>query len=878
MRCSEPAQAFGSVSAKEERLSSRQHEAAHASDAIHNSIRELAYHFRSTNSTQPVLLLGAGASYRSGVPLADEAVKKIARASYAWRVIGRDEDQCNPLPSDWMPYLAQQSWFIEDPLRFGENFPLAVTHLLTPQECRRKFLQSMVEAPNGISDGYRSLAQVMLRRLCWTVLTTNFDRLVHDALRERSPHVRDIVEVNKTKDDLIRFNVFNRFQVVYLHGAVEFYRDRNNEQETNRMDEDLVRLVRPLLRDSPLIVIGYRGAEASVMQHLLGEGIEECQRFRNGIYWCRRAGSCLHSNVLYLKQQLGTNFHEVEIEGFDELLQRLDAELLNDFCHSGEQIETASEQPVGKGHFDHKAVADANLDDLDKPLLLSTLREYCRELRLGELNQDNLEAFLMELGLVARDGQTLRPTNGCYLLFGIDVARRFPYAHIALTISERRRIVFEGNLLTQYKNAMEQLNSAEMNPVLRIKGEAASHESTAYPARALRELCVNLLMHRDYTVMESGRIEFEPGRKLTFTNPGGLVATVIEKMEISPQGSFNPVRGVTALRNSMLADVFYGLGRMDKAGSGLVDVQKWMTEQGGISEFSVGDQNTHVSVTLKQPVQEQPETSAVAVSLVKTEVFTTNLLPLVVMPQQVFFIPLKYKRGAQQKIPVELIRSLPKFEYHADQIVTFGDPSLFARYPQGELVLSRVVTTSVRELMQNADKRRVLVWLLHRHWGGFLRGFTGDGLFVEDRHKRAFFVLRSGTRSEIPYVSRLGRRIRRSVVKQRGVLDKIWYENEGIYYSAVSYKGEWALQLKPMYVFTSQDGRTPLPPMAQTRRATRRFKFDRNKSVDDDLTFWARYLSNSEPVINIGGPGVDDLIVNSTYCQVEVPSATEGAD
>jgi SIR2-like domain len=839
-----------------------------------NFVQELAYHFRSNKSTQPVLLLGAGASYRSGVPLADEAVKRIARASYAWRVLGRDEDQCNPLPSDWMPYLEQQEWFIADPERFAENFPIAVTHLLRPQKRRRKFLQSITEAPNGLSEGYRALGRLMLRRLCWTVLTTNFDRLLHEALHERSPHVRDIVEVNKTNDDVVRFSAFNRFQVVYLHGAVEFYRDRNDQQETNRLDDAFVRLLRPLLRDSPLIVVGYRGAEPSVMQHLLADGVEECQRFRNGIYWCRCVGSTLHPNVLRLQEKIGANFHEVEIEGFDEMMQALDAELLNDFCHSGEQIEITQGPLRHGGQLDHELMDELTSEDLDKSLLLSTLRDYCRELHLGELNQDNLEQFVVELGLLVRRKGALIPTKGSYLLFGIDVAKYFPYAHVILTISKRRR-VFEGNLLNQYRNLMDYLGDAEINPVLRIKGESGSHESTAYPPRALRELCVNLLMHRDYAKAESAHIDFEPGRRLIFTNPGGLVAGVIDKLPVSPEGRFTPVRGVTGLRNSILADIFYGLGRMDKAGSGLVDVRKWMTAQGGLSEFSVVGDNTHVSVTLNQPVQEQPETSPVAVSLLKTEVFITNLLPFLMIPREVFFIPLKYKRSAQRPISIDLLQRLPKFVYHADHLVTFAPADYFEDYPQGELLLERTSSMATKELTQDENRKRVFVWLLHRHLGAFLRNFSDDGLFIENRQKRAFFCLRSGTRNVIPYVSRLGRRIRRSVVKQRGALDRIWYENEGIYYSAVSYKGEWVFQLKPMYVFTGPDGRKPLPPMAQTRRATRRFKFDRNKSVDDDLTFWARYLSKGESVINLGGLGVDDLVLNGNYCQVEIPVVDE---
>jgi hypothetical protein len=67
------------------------------------------------------------------------------------------------------------------------------------------------------------------------------------------------------------------------------------------------------------------------------------------------------------------------------------------------------------------------------------------------------------------------------------------------------------------------------------------------------------------------------------------------------------------------------------------------------------------------------------------------------------------------------------------------------------------------------------------------------------------------------------------------------HENEGFYYQVVQVSGELAVQIKPTYVLTGNDGTTPLPRF-QTRKATRRFKFYRNKMAGDDLMFWARYL------------------------------------
>jgi len=231
-----------------------------------NPIKELAYLFRAGRPSRPVLMLGAGASFRSGIPVAAEAVKQIARAAYARHVRGLPERQCNLTTSDWLPYLQQQPWFIGDPKRLAENFPLAVQHLLHSKEFRHEVFMEMISRRSQINKGYQHLANLMMRRLCWNVLTTNFDSLVVDAVREKQAHIPEIVEV-KTPDDLVRFSLNKRCQVIYVHGSVEHYRDQNLIEETQRLDDKLVQRMRPLMNESPIIVIGSRGAASSIMQH-----------------------------------------------------------------------------------------------------------------------------------------------------------------------------------------------------------------------------------------------------------------------------------------------------------------------------------------------------------------------------------------------------------------------------------------------------------------------------------------------------------------------------------------------------------------------------------------------------------------------------------
>ncbi len=61
-----------------------------------------------------------------------------------------------------MPWLTGQNWFIKGEDRLAENFPLAVEHLLTPDEFRREVLLDLMEPINGVSAGYHHLADFML--------------------------------------------------------------------------------------------------------------------------------------------------------------------------------------------------------------------------------------------------------------------------------------------------------------------------------------------------------------------------------------------------------------------------------------------------------------------------------------------------------------------------------------------------------------------------------------------------------------------------------------------------------------------------------------------------------------------------------------------
>jgi predicted HTH transcriptional regulator len=846
-------------------------------------INELVYLFRTLQESRPIFLLGAGASFRSGIPTAAEAVKRIAKAAYAKNVKGMDWRVCQVPLSDWTSYLHNQPWFLSDESRLAENFPLAVEELLLPKEFRRRFFEDMIIPPNGINEGYKHLAEIIQRGLCWTILTGNFDHLIVEGLRTLQPHLHDVIEINRTADDLVRFNINNRRQVVYLHGSVEYYRDKNLINETKKLDDSLVKRLRPLLAGSPLIVVGYRGYEPSIMEHLLEGGIRESGKYPHGIYWCLKRGDTLHENVQRLEKLIHPNLRVIEIDGFDELMGDLNQELHDEaFYVSGSSVSTpnAALNMSAPMPFERQTMEGVSIDDLDRDLILSTLATYCKRIKIPIIDQTNYVSFLREQGLIVQTNGKPIPTVGCYLLFGRETSERFPYARVSFTRGHKKRVVFEGNLITQYRKLVEYLGSSEVNPLLRVKERRSSEERTAYPERALTELTVNLLVHRDYATEEYGRIEHLPGQLLKFTNPGGLLEKVRKRVAIKEDGKFKPVRSVTGLRNELLADIFFGLGPMDKAGSGLADVQDLMLENGGQAEFAIIKDNDGICATLFQPLQSSPASSQVARARSTTETYITNLLPFSMLPRAVSVLPLREKPLIATPLfdKDERPSEFPIFIEHDDKMFSFADLRNFEEFCHRRGFLDKLKRLPLRDFLAEVDNRNLFVWLLNKHWSFFLRRWVEKGLTIEPKRKRAYFALLEGEKNRIFYDSRARKNVRRDVVKRRERARFVEHENEGIYYAVVEFAEFWALQIKPFYMFTRADGVTPIPSFLMAQRATKRYRFDRNKNVDDDLSFWARYLSNSQPSCNIGGVGVDDLILDFEYCAAEVAIAKREID
>ena len=225
--------------------------------------------------------------------------------------------------------MAKETELVSKNLAPEDNYPSAVENILCPEAVRKEFFLDILNTHGQPpSKGYEHIVELMAQKLVRTVLTTNFDTILWDLCKEnlRLRHVNAI----QTESDYTKFSTSPQYpQIIYLHGSVEHYTDKNTIGEINEeLNPDLISMLKPLLRDHPLIVIGYRGAESSVMQHLLIKYAEAADNYRNGIYWCsldydEKNPDSLAPFVHKLAAQIQRNFQVVHIDGFDEVMDAL---------------------------------------------------------------------------------------------------------------------------------------------------------------------------------------------------------------------------------------------------------------------------------------------------------------------------------------------------------------------------------------------------------------------------------------------------------------------------------------------------------------------------------------------------------------------------
>ncbi|MBS1735611.1 MAG: SIR2 family protein [Bacteroidetes bacterium] len=831
------------------------------------------------DGVKPIILLGAGASKQSGIKLVNEIVEEVAKWAYC-REKGIDPDDPRLTMSDWKKWLTDFPWYIED---YGELYPKIIEELLHPRQARKDFFLKIINPGIPASKGYEALAQLLHLSLIDTVLTTNFDNCLSDAkVQIRKPPV--IAALRTSVDLKKQFSYTPRYpQLVYLHGSVEHYTDKNLLVEINKLDEDLVVTLKPLLKDRPLIIVGYRGAETSVMQDLFLNNLDFTSNFHQGIYWCilKKEFANIQGGkekpteyFLKLSDAIKSNLHVIPIDGFDELLvnevlKKLEAnqiDLKSVFTTTSIPNNTLDAQ---YSTYDTKLIATDTIGALEFALLRERIKNYSERLRIKVYDDDEWLYHQMERLRIAEKTEKGKHelTASGILLFS---SRTSEYISSAKTIIRFRGTpewlekitsfssdksesfsdyssgmlerVIEGNLWHQLNEITDALTL--INKPFRLKGEV-SENVYPYPTLALKEVIVNSLVHRDYSIDTPVLIEVKEN-EILFISPGGLIEEV--KRQIDTSSIEDEIkkgrRGIKGYRNPVLADLFYGSGAMDKEGSGLSDVYKQITENASIVTFGPTDDNRTFEVKLFRRIEDVDELTMTAtpIKVSQTTRFAANILEVLELPSKIYYANTKVRR--KEEIYKKLDNAwTPPYLLHRDMMWSFYDLTEYQNPLKNFIDAGTHESMSPDEFIDLNGGTNELVRLLNE---SLKQHLFSIGLRVDDKKKRAYFTKTfEGEAKEISYQGRL-KKATRTVARPRinSVSEKIMYwEHKSIWYSFEKIGNTWYLMINPAYVFTIDGIKKLLKSERVNILSTKKASRDYNMSVHNDLTFWANYIS-----------------------------------
>ena len=153
-------------------------------------------------------------------------------------------------------------------------------------------------------------------------------------------------------------------------------------------------------------------------------------------------------------------------------------------------------------------------------------------------------------------------TNGCYLLFAaedsmmstIEVGRFSHDTVIQDSTTIRSDLFSEVDMTLSF--IRKHLNRSYV-----ITGDKQREERWDYPLEALREIVVNMIVHRDYMDSSDSVIKIFDDR-IEFFNPGPLMEGL--SIEQLVQGNY-----ISAIRNKQIATLFKEAGIIEKYGSGI---------------------------------------------------------------------------------------------------------------------------------------------------------------------------------------------------------------------------------------------------------------------------------------------------------------------
>jgi tetratricopeptide (TPR) repeat protein len=275
-------------------------------ERIHNTMKDRQFAF----------ILGAGASFTSGIPTGQHLAERWLKDLHL--------RECSDGRSI-------ESWIAECGVAEG-GFTLKNAAEYYPRIFERRFegdreagyaeLEAAMEG-KAPSLGYSLLAEIIQHTRHKVVVTTNFDNLVADALAMHA-HQSPLVVAHESLAGFVRPQM-RRPLVAKIHRDL-YLHPINDPAGVSTMEQGWKIALKKLFQYFTPVVVGYGGNDGSLMNMLMGLDQGD---IAGRMIWCYRADSPPPEKALnVLSKHKGLL---VKIPGFDEFMLQLAAKLVSDF-------------------------------------------------------------------------------------------------------------------------------------------------------------------------------------------------------------------------------------------------------------------------------------------------------------------------------------------------------------------------------------------------------------------------------------------------------------------------------------------------------------------------------------------------------------------
>lgn len=297
----------------------------------------------SQRAGQLAWFLGAGTSAAARIPTGSDMITDFkARLFCAQTGLPRREvDATDPLWDERITAYFDGAHGLP-PAGDPTEYAVAFETVFPEARDRRRYIEEAIRKGTP-SYGHRVLAALITSGTLRCLFTTNFDPLVERTTTltdelvapERRAHLTvaalDLVDraVRCVRDETWPL-------LVKLHGDYQSEQLKNTPLELQAQEKRLRELLVTVTRRSGLVVVGYSGRDASIMD-ALDEAVASSDALPAGLWWVSRPGANLLPRVVELLDRAegaGVQAHIVESETFDELCGDLEREIaLDDVLH-----------------------------------------------------------------------------------------------------------------------------------------------------------------------------------------------------------------------------------------------------------------------------------------------------------------------------------------------------------------------------------------------------------------------------------------------------------------------------------------------------------------------------------------------------------------